>query len=139
LSWKPLLKKYGVNQARQTAHVKQELDGYSFASGLERDTYLHLKLMKAAGEISAIRCQVTINITKYIRWRIDFECDDIEGNVFYVEAKGFETEDYKLKKKAYKEFGKFPLYVYIRYGKDQVTIKETIFPENAYETLKGSA
>lgn len=138
MSWKPLLKKYGFKgEARQTAHEKHELDGYSFASGLERDVYLHLKMLMRAGEISEIKCQVTINITKYIRWRPDFECKDIEGNVFYVEAKGYPTEVWDLKKKAYKEFGKHILYVFIRYGKDQVTIKETIFPENAYETLKG--
>lgn len=139
MSWKPLLKKYGVKQARQTAHVKQELDGYSFASGLEKDTYLHLKMLKAAGEISEIRCQVTINITKYVRWRPDFECIDKEGNKFYAEAKGFETEVWLLKKKLFKEFGEHPLYVYVRQGKNSLTIKETIFPENAYETLKGSA
>jgi len=137
LSWKPLIDKYGFKKgARQTAHVRQELDGYSFASGLERDTYLHLKLLKTAVEISEIKCQVTINITKYIRWRVDFECKDIEGNIFYVEAKGYPTEVYELKKKLYKEFGKYPLYIYVRHGKDEVTIKETVFPENAYETLK---
>jgi hypothetical protein len=80
------------------------IDGRTFASKLEAGRYSELKLMENAGLIYQLACQVpfrfeiqSILICKYIA---DFTYRMADTSVLMVEdAKGFETPEYKLKKK----------------------------------------
>lgn len=77
-----------------------------FDSKLEQAVFFYLEFLEKKGEISDIRKQDTVYLTKAkISWRVDFSALDKNGKRFYVEAKGLETIDYKLKKKLWEVYG----------------------------------
>ncbi len=124
--WDSLIKK---NKPRLSAAQRQDYDGYTFMSKLERDVYMHLKLLQKAGEIKSIQPQKKIYLTESrIGYIADFECVDKNGEIFYVEAKGFETEIWLLKKKLYKYYGPARLDIY-KQGRGNVYLSEQILPK----------
>lgn len=85
---------------------KVSLDGYSFSSKLEAAVYQLLRLRMKAGEIKSIQVQDHVYLSDArIGYVADFRCEDHNGNSFHVEAKGFETERWPIKKKLYKFYG----------------------------------
>lgn len=84
-----------------------------------------LKLMEKAGEISDIKFQQTFFLTKArISWKADFSVLDTKLNAQVIyEAKGMETERFRVIKKLWKEYGLCPLRIY--YG-DRKPIVEII-------------
>lgn len=107
---------------------RAEADGRSFASKLERAVYELLKLRLAAGEITEIKCQVQVSLTKAgVIYRPDFQCFTAGGGSFYVEAKGVETPEYRLKRRLWTVYGPGILMVYKgSYAKP--VLHETITP-----------
>ena len=107
---------------------KVVLDGHKFDSRKEAKCYLYLKERQEAGEISDLRLQVPFEIIPEIRERrvvhlktkdkevekcvqkavhyvADFVYkDNATGKEEVVDAKGFRTEGYKLKKKMMRAF-----------------------------------
>lgn len=87
------------------------VDGLHFPSKLEAAVYCTLKMDKATYR----------NITRYpsvklpggVVWKIDLACESHfladSWTPRYVEIKGIETADYKVKLKLYEEFGDRPL------------------------------
>ena len=87
------------------------LDGITFDSKLEAEYYLLLKNMKRAGEIKNFEMQVVFvlqegfynqNLKKKafpIKYIADFIIEYPDGHKECHETKGFETPDYKIKKK----------------------------------------
>lgn len=79
-----------------------ELSGIKFASKHEADVYDELCMMEAAGEIEhlacQVRCPIMINGLKVCTYIADFHYKQ-DGVWAYVDAKGFKTPVYKLKKK----------------------------------------
>lgn len=81
-----------------------------FGSKLEKSVYDILKMREMTGEISDIKCQQTIVLVDgsnkvRITWKVDFSFIDNEtGKLCYCEAKGVETEPYRLKKKLFRKF-----------------------------------
>ena len=78
-----------------------------FASKMESAGYDWLKLREKAGEITEIKCQQSVTLAEgnghTVRWKLDFSfrivaTDQLE----YLEIKGFETKQYRLKLKLYK-------------------------------------
>lgn len=82
-------------------------DGYSFASKLEREVYFILKMRQAAKEIVILQVQDHVYLSEAaIEYVPDFRCEDlVTGEIFWVEAKGFEKPDYKIKKRLWKYYG----------------------------------
>jgi hypothetical protein len=95
-------------------NVRIKIDGYSFASKLEASVYGLLKLQAMAREIDIIQHQCKIYLSEAeIGYIPDFKCRDMRtGEVFFVEAKGFETADWKIKKKLWSKYGPAPLHVW---------------------------
>lgn len=87
------------------SNVKVERDGYSFASKLEAAVYGILKLRERAGELRVIRTQARVSLTDAgIVYMPDFECED-ENGIFYCEAKGMETPEWRIKLKLWRFYG----------------------------------
>lgn len=73
-----------------------------FPSKLESAVNQQLLLREKAGEITNIKRQQVVELPCGIRWRIDFSFEDVaSGKCVFAEAKGFETETYRLKKRMY--------------------------------------
>ena len=86
--------------------TKVDFHGRSFHSKLEAAVYGLLLLREKAGEITDIKCQVHVKFHTYkygeVRMIPDFSAVNVEyGEIFYIEAKGFETRDWLRKRKAW--------------------------------------
>lgn len=106
--------------------------GVWFDSKLEASVYAILKQRQDAGEISDLRCQHTVYLTKAeIGWRLDFSFQEA-GELAFGEAKGMETPDYILKRRLWKHYGAGKLYIYKgSYQKPKLT--ETIIPQQTVD------
>jgi hypothetical protein len=73
-----------------------------------------LKLRVLAREIEIIKHQFKVFLSEAeIVYIPDFKCRILRtGEVFFVEAKGFETADWKIKKKLWSKYGPAPLHVW---------------------------
>lgn len=87
-------------------------DGFKFDSNHEKDQYLIYKYQKKAGQILDFKMQVKFilidtqkdPITKKVLERrmsfyADFVVDELDGSKTVIDAKGWKTEVYKIKKK----------------------------------------
>ncbi len=85
-------------------------DGYSSASKLEAAVYHHLKLRESAREIEMLQHQSHVHLTEArILYIPDFKCRDPKTEeIFFVEAKGFEARDWKIKKRLWSKYGPSP-------------------------------
>ena len=93
---------------------KVQYDGHSFASKLEAAVYQTLKLREKAREIDITNCQQHVYLTQArIPYIVDFRIFDYSINDFaYVEAKGFETPEWRIKKKLWSYYGPGQLEIY---------------------------
>jgi hypothetical protein len=82
-------------------------DGYTFASKLEASVYKILKMRKLSGEIEVTQNQSNIHLTDAkILYIPDFKCLYKKSNeTFWVEAKGFETAEWRIKRRLWKAYG----------------------------------
>lgn len=101
-------------------------DGYSFASKGEASCYQLLRLREKAGEIKIIQTQVNVRLSDaQILYIPDFLIRDLKsGRVIYVEYKGFETPEWKIKKRLWKAYGPAPLQVWKGAGMRMVMVEE---------------
>lgn len=90
------------------------IDGVAFPSALEAATFCHLLMLKKCGEISEIEHYFTVRLTRaQISWKADFRVFDIKNNRYtLVEAKGCETETWRLKLRLYRVYGEYPLWIF---------------------------
>lgn len=109
---------------------KVSYDTHSFASKLEAGVYALLKLREYSGEIKILQTQAHYYLTvARILFIPDFKCQDLKTNeIFYVEAKGFNTPVYAIKKRLWKFFAKERLEVY-KGSYKRPYLDETITPE----------
>jgi len=92
--------------------VKTEIDGKVFDSKHEADVYAKLKLREKAGEIQDLQLQPRFVLQdgfekggkKYrkIEYVADFQYRE-KGRIHVVDAKGYKTDVYKLKKKLFEK------------------------------------
>jgi hypothetical protein len=79
------------------------VDGIRFASKLEANRYLQLKMMKAGGLITDFIIQQTyyleVNGLHICRYIADFVITWADGRVTIEDTKGVETPEFKIKKK----------------------------------------
>lgn len=89
-----------------------EFNGIKFASLAERDYYIHLCDKYASGEILGITLQPKYelqpafvnaagNLVRSINYTADFEIVELDNTLTVVDVRGFETSDFKLKKKMF--------------------------------------
>lgn len=113
------------------------IDGIRFDSTLEAEYYVYLKALKKAGVISKLELQVKCELLpaqkhpltgKHIRainYFADFRVTYPDGTVEYLDTKGFEKPEFKLKAKLFIAKYKQPLWLIRKSGKNWV--KEAIY------------
>lgn len=84
-------RKYG----NEIVHV----DGIRFDSKREARHYERLKLRVAAGEVSYFLRQVPIHLPGGTKLVVDFLEVHIDGSIHYVDAKGRETKEFRIKRR----------------------------------------
>ena len=90
-------------------NAKTELDGHSFSSKFEASVY---GLLKTQGH-EVLQCQDHVYLTDArILYIPDFRCKDKDGNIFHAEAKGFETDVWRIKRRLWQSYGPGDLHVY---------------------------
>lgn len=111
---------------------KLEHAGYSFDSKLEAALFDYLKLRERAGEIAELQPQDTIYLTAArIMYKPDFKYLDMaSGDHEWAEAKGFETTDYRIKRRLWMHYGPGKLHVF-NGNYSRLILKETIIPKRA--------
>lgn len=96
----PTHEKGMVNKFR---NEPKTVDGIRFASKLEANRYLQLKMMKAGGLITDFIIQQTfhleVNGFHICRYIADFVITWADGRVTVEDTKGVETPEFKIKKK----------------------------------------
>lgn len=114
--------KYKNNRVQQA--------GYSFASQFECAVFNFLMLREKAGEIKDIQCQDHVYLTNArICYIPDFKFIDLITKDFvWAEAKGFETDVWKIKKRLWEHYGPGRLEIYKGNAK-KVILKEVINPK----------
>lgn len=111
---------------------KVEYDHHSFSSKLEASVYQWLKLREKNKEITDIKCQETIYLTlARIIYKPDFSFVDINTNQkIYAESKGFETSDWRIKRRLWIFYGPGPLEIY-KGSHSNFKLHETLTPGSA--------
>ncbi len=91
--------------------VKTVVNGISFSSKLESAVYRLLLLRQKAGEIKEIKMQVPIRLKEKcvtcgdgpVVYKVDFGCEKPDGEMFYVESKGFRDASYIRREKLWRK------------------------------------
>ncbi len=105
--WTQPKKKYG-NQKSSSS------DGRSFSSKLERALYELLQQGVLDGRYSDLQCQDHVYLTEArILYIPDFRFFDEANKIMrWAEAKGFETDVWRIKRRLWKHYGPGPLDVW---------------------------
>lgn len=125
--YKKIKNKYG---AKKVSHA-----GISFASKLEAAVYDVLFLMLKNKEIENLTTQKRVYLFKNpdIYYIPDFYYE-IAGAPCFAEAKGFETPEWKIKKKLWKHVGPAPLQIY-QGSYTAPRLVETIIPKGEFKNV----
>lgn len=98
-------------KAHKYGAKRTTVDGITFDSQREAEYYYELKLLKRAGRIKDFELQPEFilleDFTKFgkkikgIKYRADFKIIHNDSSVEIIDVKGFQTKDFKLKKKLF--------------------------------------
>lgn len=119
---------WGSNRSKYKAQ-KTTHKGYSFASKGEANCFDMLTLLERAGEIKIVQLQPQVHLTlAKILYKPDFKIHDLklEQDV-YCEFKGFETAEWKIKRRLWEHYGPGILRVYRSRG-NRIVLTEEIIP-----------
>lgn len=75
------------------------VDNIRFASKAEANYYMQLKLRKKAGEIVFFLMQQPFHLPGGVKYIVDFAEFHADNTVHFVDVKGIETKEFKIKKK----------------------------------------
>lgn len=124
------LHKYGAKKVEHHA-------GYSFGSKLEAAVYNILYLLQKAGEIKEIQVQDSVYLTDAeILYKPDFRVTCPDGFVYWVEAKGFETPEWRIKRRLWMKYGPGELQIWMG-SASKPYLKEKIFSTATTESAHG--
>lgn len=85
-------------------NVKTGVDGIKFDSQLEANRYCELKLLKQSGEIQGFGRQPSFVLDESgRRYRPDFIVCGRDGRIWVEDAKGYETDGFKSKKRQWEK------------------------------------
>ncbi len=109
--------------------VKAEFRDRMFDSKLERDRAIELTALMDSGHISDLKFQVTYTLSKaQITYKPDFVYTE-DGREIAEDAKGIETDRFKIIKKLWKAYGPCPLRITKRRnGRGAIHITQTVYP-----------
>lgn len=106
------MRKLGLNIPKPSKYGARKVitDGITFDSQKEANRYCELKLMLQAGEIAKLELQPEFILqegyrgldgkwVRAIKYRADFRVTYPDGRVVVIDTKGYQTKEYKLKKK----------------------------------------
>ena len=97
--------KYGAKKVEQA--------GYSFGSKLEAAVFNMLHILQLSGAIKHIQVQDSVYLTEAeILYKPDFKITKPDGTFYWVEAKGFKTPVWGIKKRLWKVYGPGELHIY---------------------------
>jgi hypothetical protein len=101
------------------------------ASKLEASVFTLLQIHKRGGLIKDIRQQIVVKLSEAeINYKVDFCYTRIDNEeVIYVEAKGYPTDTWNLKKRLWKFYGPGILEIYTGSFR-RPTLSETVVPKN---------
>lgn len=102
---------------------KVEIDGIKFDSKAESEYYLHLKEMVEKKEIQGFERQVKMTLQesfyletpvgkkkiRAITYKADFKVIENDGSIKYIDVKGIETTEFRMKRKMFAERYRIPL------------------------------
>lgn len=111
--------------------VRTEVAGRSFASKGEAACYEYLNLLHKDGQIGTIMSQVHVRLSAaQIVYVADFSfwCNQAKCQV-WAEYKGFETPEWRLKRRLWKFYGPGPLRIY-KGSRLRMKLTEEIIPES---------
>lgn len=111
-------------------NIKQRIGAFTSASKLETSVLFLLHLRERAKEIEIVKIQDSVYLTKArILYIADFKIKDLKtGELQWVEAKGYETDTWRIKRRLWKHYGPGPLHIYKGTHKNPKFF-ETIIPE----------
>lgn len=78
---------------------RTEANGIKFDSKKEARYYQALLIRVRAGQVLFFLRQVPIDLPGNVKYRVDFQEFHADGSVHFVDVKGMETKEFKLKKK----------------------------------------
>lgn len=95
------------NRTGKYGRTRWTNDGYTFDSKLESAVYDLLKVRQEAGEIEILKTQDVVRLSDAeITYRADFKIRNVQENrIEWVEAKGVETDRWRIIKKLWKHYG----------------------------------
>lgn len=87
----------------------------NFSSKLEKAVYDVLVNRELSGELRDIKTQQHVRLTRAnILYIPDFSAIEVDsGRTIYVEAKGMETQSWRIKKRLWKYYGAGPLEIWM--------------------------
>lgn len=94
----------------------------------ERECHKFLNLKQLANEISKVEKWPTVELTPYIKWKIDFSYIE-DGQKIFCEFKGCEGERFRLLCQLWKTHGPGPLEI-IKKSIGGKFIKKRIYPDS---------
>jgi len=81
------------------------VDGIKFDSKAEAECFMYLKLLERNGQIKIIALQPKVYLTKArILYKPDFLIEE-DGKRVYIDVKGMQTRDFKLKFRLWVHYG----------------------------------
>jgi hypothetical protein len=112
---------------------KVKLAGRSFDSKFETTIFGLLTLRQRAKEFKEIQQQDQIYLTEaQILYKPDFKCVGGPEGDFWVEAKGFETPEWRIKRRLWMVYGPGPLEVWMNDSRFKgPMMKERIIPKGS--------
>lgn len=101
-----------ATKPRKYRNVITEIDGIRFDSKREAAFYGDLKLLKASGQVSYWLRQVSVHLPGGTRYVVDFLVFYTDGRVEYIDVKGKQTPEFKIKKREIEHH--YPIQITIR-------------------------
>jgi hypothetical protein len=102
-----------MKKANKYNNKKTVVNGIKFDSKMEGDYYLHLVELAEEGKIASFSLQPEYVLQEGfkkrglnflpIKYKADFEVHLQDGDYYTVDIKGFETADFKIKKKMFEK------------------------------------
>jgi hypothetical protein len=109
-------------------NTKTSLDGYSFSSKLEASVY-SLLLLQPFVKVLQVQDHVYLTDAR-ILYIPDFKCLKTDtGEIYWVEAKGYSTDVWAIKRRLWKHYGPGRLEVY-KGSAARPCLSETIIPKS---------
>lgn len=93
--WK---RKKTMSTSKYSAKIT-ECDGFKFSSKLEKNYYESMKLLQKSGQLKYFLRQVPFHLPGNVKYVVDFVLFFEDGEIRYIDVKGFDTALSKTKRK----------------------------------------